>query len=100
MKDKILEILEKHLPEGYAYKHIAKELSQLMNKPTVDKAIIAKMEELIEKKGVTICHLVKIILRNASHITLRKWESDYIHKYPETWAEIEQELSALKDKNQ
>ena len=37
MKDKILEILEKHLPEGYAYKHIAKELSQLMNKPTVAK---------------------------------------------------------------
>ena len=80
MKDKILEILEKHLPEGYAYKHIAKELSQLMNKPTVDKSIIEKQEELIE-------HL---------KVYDSLWEADEFKPWLDKKRKLEHELQQLK----
>jgi hypothetical protein len=54
-----------------------------------------KQAEIIEKKGQIISHLLKIILRNTRNITLRTWERDYIHKYPETSSKLESELSAL-----
>ena len=40
--------------------------------------LIEKYRELLEKKGQIISHLLKIILRNVSKITLRYWDSDYI----------------------
>lgn len=56
---------------------------------------IEKMEELIGKKGNIIHHLIKIILRNSSKITLRQWESSFIHEYPEIYSKIESELADL-----
>jgi hypothetical protein len=60
-----------------------------------DKAVIDKQVEIIEKKSSCISHLVKIILRNGSKLSLRSWESNFIKDYAEMYSKLESELKAL-----
>jgi hypothetical protein len=60
------------------------------------KAVVSKQEELLEKKSSCILHLIKIILRYGSKITLRYWESNYIKDYPNSYKQLESELAKLK----